>query len=574
MTNSQPKLRLAWFALAANLSLASIASAQAGEGGLPPSAAGKLATQVPTEVMPPIDVDKLLAEDAIKERDKVPGPYRFGWGHEVALGLEEAGLWEELPGGQRLWRLRVQSPGAWSINLIFDRYTLPEGARLWVHNDDGRVLGAFSSALNQPHGMFATEPIPGDAVTLEYIEPASAPIGSLRIKQVVHAYRDILGQGVKRGQGAPKSGPCNINVNCPLGANWQDQKRSSARLVVGGGLCSGALINNTAQDGKQFFLTANHCYNGAPGGWIFQFNYESATCNGSSGTPQSVSGSVLRSRSTMADHCLVEITQPIPANYNVYYSGWSRSTTPSTTSTGIHHPQGDIKKICQDSDAAVASSFSGAPCWRVVDWEQGVTEGGSSGSPLYDQNKRVIGQLFGGQATCSFLFNDYYGRFDQSWNGGGTSQSALRFHLDPGGSSPMALDGMFAGQTGPSIYCTGKVTSLGGTPQIGFSGTPSVTVNDFVIDCIGGVPNKNTVLYWGTGKATTPFMGGLLCAAAPYHREPPKLFDALGYVQYSVPVTAPMVGTTRNYQFWGRDPLHPDLTGTLLSNAVEVPFKN
>jgi hypothetical protein len=565
MTHFQPRLRLGLLALAANLTLASLAAAQAGEGGTPPGLAGKLPTQVPVEVMPPLDVAALLAEDAANEGRAVP--FRFGWGHEVQLGLEEAGLWEELPGGDRLWRLRVQAPGAWSINLIFDRYELPQGAKLWVHNDAGRVLGAFTSSLNQPHGMFATEPIPGDAVTLEYVEPASAPIGSLRVSQVIHAYRDILGQGAKRG-GSAKSGSCNINVNCPLGANWQDQKRSSARLIMGGGLCSGALINNTAQDSKQFFLTANHCYNGAPGSWIFQFNYESPTCSGTSGTAQSVTGSVLRSKSTMADHCLVEITQPIPANYNVYFSGWSRSTTASTTSTGIHHPQGDIKKICQDTNTAQMASFGGAPCWRVASWEQGVTEGGSSGSPLYDQNKRIVGQLYGGQATCSFLFNDYYGRFDMSWGGG------LSAHLDPLGQSPVTLDGMFAGPPGPTVYCTGKVTSLGGTPQIGFSGTPSVTLNNFVIDCVGGVPNKNTILYWGAGKATTPFMGGLLCAAAPYHREPPKLFDSLGYVQYDVPVTAPMVGTTRNYQFWGRDPNHPDGTGTLLSNALEVPFKN
>ena len=197
MTHFQPTLRLRLLALAANLTLASLAAAQAGEIGTLPSASGKLATQVPTEVMPPIDADALLAEDAANEGQTVP--FRFGWGHEVQLGLEEAGLWEELPDGNRLWRLRVQSPGAWSINLVFDRYALPEGARLWVHNDAGRVLGAFTSSLNQPHGMFATEPIPGDAVTLEYVEPASAPIGSLRVGQVVHAYRDILGQGDTHG---------------------------------------------------------------------------------------------------------------------------------------------------------------------------------------------------------------------------------------------------------------------------------------------------------------------------------------------------------------------------------------
>jgi len=568
---TRPRLKL--LALAANLTFASIAAAQVGAGGAPPSVAGTFATQVPTEVMPALDVDALLAEDAANAGESVP--FRFGWGHEVQLGLQEAGVWEELPGGDRLWRLRVQSPGAWSLNLIFDRYALPDGARLWVRNDAGRVLGAFTSALNQPHGMFATEPIAGDAVTLEYVEPAAAPLGALRVKQVVHAYRDILGQGdgssqnAKRG-GSTKAGACNINVNCPLGAGWQDQKRSAARLVIGGSLCSGALINNTARDSRQFFLTANHCYTGDPATWVFQFNYEAATCSGNTGIPQTVTGSVLRSKSASAlsDHCLVEITQFIPTSFDVFYSGWTRSTTPATTSTGMHHPSGTIKKICQDNQPLAQASFQGAPCWKVGNWEQGVTEGGSSGSPLYDQNKRIVGQLYGGQANCATPINDYYGRFDVSWGQG------LAAYLDPLGTSPMVLDGMEATPPPVSTYCTAKTNSLGNKPQITSGGSPSFALNDFVIECVGGIPHSNTILFYGSGQAATPFAGGKLCAAPPYHREPLKVFDSLGCVQYSIPVKAAMVGSARFYQFWGRDAQHPDGTGTLLSNALEVHFQN
>jgi lysyl endopeptidase len=567
MTNFEPRLRLGFLALSTNLILASLAVAQAGDGGTPPSLAHPLATQVPTEVMPPIDVAALLAEDAA-QTDKV-APFRFGWGHEVQLGLEEAGLWEELPGGQRLWRLRLESPGAFSINLIFDRYELPDGARLWVHNDAGRVLGAFTSALNQPHGMFATEPLAGDAVTLEYVEPASAPIGALRVSQVVHAYREILGESAKRG-GSTKAGACNINVNCPLGANWQDQKRSVARLIMGSVMCSGALINNSAEDSRQFFLTANHCYTGDPSTWVFQFNYESPTCSGSGATPQTVTGSVLktRSQSPLSDHCLVEITQPIPGSFHAYYSGWSRSTSPATVATGMHHPGGGIKKICQDADTLTQSNFNLAPCWKISSWEQGVTEGGSSGSPLFDQNHRIVGQLFGGQASCALPLNDYYGRLDISWGQG------LGAYLDPLSKGSMTQNGMEAIPPSTTIYCTAKTNSLGNKPSIGFGGTPSLAANDFVIECIGGIPKSNVILFYGAAPASLPFAGGRLCASAPYHREPMKVFDAMGMVQYSIPVSLQMVGAARFYQFWGRDTNHPDGTGTLLSNALEVHFKN
>ena len=366
---------------------------------------------------------------------------------------------------------------------------------------------------------------------------------------------------------AKASGSCNINVNCPLGANWQDQKRSSARLIMGAGLCSGALINNTAQDSKQYFLTANHCFSGNPATWVFNFNYESPTCAGTTGSAQSVSGSTLKIKSAASDFCLVEITQDLPANYNLFFSGWSRSTTPSTISHGIHHPQGDIKKICQDNDSAIAASFNGAPCWRVADWEQGVTEGGSSGSPLYDQNKRIVGQLFGGQATCSFLFNDYYGRFDVSMNNG------LATFLDPSGTGMTVLDGIFDNQGNlPTAYCTGKLSSQGMVPTIDYIGTPSLATQNFQLLCNNGIPGSNGLALWGVGQNNQPIFNATLCVLPPLTRGPMQVFDVFGLVFSPITVTAPMVGTTRFYQYWARDAAHPDGTGVILSNALEVPF--
>jgi lysyl endopeptidase len=553
------------------LTLPSSALAQAGAGGTPPGIALGLAATEAVEVLPTPDVAALLAEDE-RNSDKL-GPFRFGEGAEVAIGLSEGGEWLQLEDGRRLWRARVESPGAWSLNLIFDRFQLPAGAELYVYNDHGAVRGAFTAELNQPHGMFATEPLQGDALTLEYVEPQDGALGELRLSEVVHAYRDILGDGADgkashTQSGVMKaSGACNINVNCPLGANWQDQKRSSARLVMGGVLCSGALINNTAQDSKQYFLTANHCYSGNPATWVFNFNYESATCNGTTGTPQSVSGSTLKVKSSASDFCLVEITQDLPANYNLYYSGWSRSTTPATITHGIHHPQGDIKKICQDNDSAIAASFNGAPCWRVADWEQGVTEGGSSGSPLYDQNKRIVGQLFGGQATCSFLFNDYYGRFDVSMNNG------LATFLDPAGTGMSVLDGIFDNQGNlPTAYCTGKLSSQGLVPAIDFTGTPSLATQNFQIFCSNGIPGSNGLALWGVGQNTQPIFNATLCVLPPLTRGPMQVFDVFGLVFSPIAVTAPMVGTTRYYQYWARDAAHPDGTGVILSNALEVPF--
>ena len=564
-------LSLAGLTLA--LVLPSSALAQFGAGGTPPGLDLGLAPTRAVELLPTPDVAALLAEDELNA-DKV-APFRFGAGAEVSLGLEQGGEWLDLGDGRRLWRVRVESPGAWSLNLVFDRYALPAGGELYVYNDAGVVLGAFDASLNQPHGFFATEPLAGDALTIEYVEPQDGPLGGLRLSEVIHAYRDILGQdaNAKASHGVSglmkASGSCNINVNCPLGASWQDQKRSSARLVMGGVLCSGALINNTANDSKQYFLTANHCYNASPntGAWVFNFNYESATCNGTTGTAQSVSGATLRAKSTQSDFCLVEINTDIPAQFGVYFSGWSRSTTASTISTGIHHPQGDIKKICQDDDSAIPANFNGAPCWRVADWEQGVTEGGSSGSPLYDQNKRVVGQLFGGQATCSFLFNDYYGRLDVSWNNG------LSAFLDPIGSGAMALDGINDNQGGnPTTYCTGKISSQGLVPAIDFTGSASFAAQNLQLICANGIPGSNGLYIQGVGQNNAPFFNATLCVLPPITRGPMGVFDVFGLMLNPIQITPAMIGTTRTYQYWGRDAAHPDGTGVILSNALEVPF--
>lgn len=528
------------------------ARAQVSHGGAPASFTNALAVEAPTETMPIVDVATLIAEDEAPS-DKI-APFRFGTTLPVDFTLDDSGAWESLPGGDRLWRLRIASPGAYSINLIFENYWLPGGATLFVYNDDRSVvLGSFTEANNETHGQFAIEPVPGDAITLEYREPADAPSGVLRIGEVIHAYRDLFDKVYAgRGQGGPKaSGPCNINVNCPLGANYQDVKRSVARLVMGGVLCTGSLINNTADDGTQYFITANHCYSGNPATWIFQFNYESATCNGTSGTSQSVTGAQLQTKSTTGDHCLVRITSAIPANYGVYLNGWDRTGTNPTSGVGIHHPQGDIKKICQDADQVTKASWGGTGCWHIGDWEQGVTEGGSSGSPLYDQNKRYVGQLYGGQAACGFLFNDYYGRLDVSWN------PTLASFLDPLGSGATAINGHDTTIPPPSSYCTGKLNSTGNIATTGSTGAPSVASGNFRVQCYNAVPNKNGIRFWGSASANMPFQGGILCVQPPLIRSAVFAFDITGYIDHPVTLQAAEIGQWRYTQFWAAIPRIP-----------------
>ena len=158
-----------------------------------------------------------------------------------------------------------------------------------------------------------------------------------------------------------------MNVNCNDGIPWQNQRNSALMLVSGSnGFCSGALINNTQNDGKPYVLTANHCYSN-PASWIFRFNWQSSNCNNPGSSPSfvSLSGATLRAKRQPSDMCLVEITGglqngTVPLSYNPYFSGYNNSNTPATSAVSIHHPAGDIKKISFDDNPVSAVQAMGS----------------------------------------------------------------------------------------------------------------------------------------------------------------------------------------------------------------------
>ncbi|MEY3126017.1 MAG: hypothetical protein RL273_109, partial [Bacteroidota bacterium] len=263
----------------------------------------------------------------------------------------------------------------------------------------------------------------------------------------------------------------------------------------------GALINNTLNDGKPYVLTANHCYSN-PANWIFRFQWESTSCINPSTSPtfQSLSGAVLRAQGTPSDFCLVEITGglvngTVPAAYTPYFSGWDNTETISPSAVCIHHPSGDIKKIAIENNALISTNFGGSPSnshWGVLSWDLGVTEPGSSGSPLFNQNRRIIGQLHGGASACgASVLSDEYGKVSVSWNpAGSTSSGQLKNWLDPNNTNASFIDG-YDPSNAPTITLDAGLsnstfiqTSLCGSnyiPNVTISNGGSQTVTTAVI---------------------------------------------------------------------------------------------
>lgn len=405
----------------------------------PPSFNKNLSEKVEVRQLPAFDVAKMLAED---EATKGLGPFRFGKKHKVNIIPKHAGTWEKLPNGDRVWRITFTSKGAYSLNFLFSKFYMPSNAKLYAYNADRTdVRGAFTALNNKSDGMFAISPIDGETVTLEYVEPAEVRgEGLIEISHVVHAYRGLhtVAETVLKGYG--QSGACNNDVACSESAGWADQIRSVVFIIENGSeACTGAMINNTAQDGTPYLLTANHCGLQVNSNWTFLFNYQSQSCNGPDGDrSQSISGGQLRARNGASDFALFELSMPPPPDYVTYYAGWNKSSDPATNSTCIHHPQGDVKKISFNDDplycgSGGATETPGGNFWVVSEWEDGTTEGGSSGSPLFDQNKLIVGQLQGGSASCGNMGGyDSYGKFSKSWTGGGTPPTRLSDWLGEG----------------------------------------------------------------------------------------------------------------------------------------------
>ncbi len=422
------------------------------------SAKGK----VTSEIMKTFDLEELQKEDAINDLNK-SGAWRFGYELEVNLGLQNSGVWDNLPDGEgRIWRINIVSKGAQTLNFVFDSYELPKGATIYIYNEDrSELLGAYTDVFNNANGVLGTWMVTGENVWIEYFEPREViGKGKLNIAKVVHGYRSVKSSDMKKDLEASQD--CNYDVKCALGDDIdpiKDRlKHAVVRIIQGGRYCTGTLINNTRNDASLYVLTANHCNDADESTWVFRFNWISPTPSCASETSsvdteekQTTSISTLLASNVASDFKLIELDGGVSDSWELEWAGWNNGIANPEFTFGIHHPKGDIMKACRSKklpilprNFLVGDIPDPIDLWVVQQWELGVTEKGSSGSALFDPNGRIIGALSGGGADCTgLIYNgspDYYGRFDISWDFGNTDNSRLSNWLDPIDSGRETLD--------------------------------------------------------------------------------------------------------------------------------------
>lgn len=390
--------------------------------------------------------------------------------------------WKDTPAGGKVAAISFRADGAYGVRLGVLVRQLPGSAILRVYTQaaPGTVYQISGQEIlqrierNQAAGDTSDvartwwTPDTGDAeATLEVELPPGVAANTLdlSVPQLSHIFTNLSVpteqeylQQVETAK-LNESDPCNVDATC-YSQNSTERNAVARMIFVSGGLtyvCTGTLLNDSNASGKPYFLSANHCISTQTEASSLQTDwfFRSPTCN--SGTLQSSStrksgGAQLLYASSSTDTSFMLLNDTPPAG--AVFAGWDASTVISGTSvTGLHHPRGDLLKIsfgsvnnqtsCQATTGNRFECVGSTGNFYRVTWSQGTTEGGSSGSAIF-QNNKVVGTLYGGSAVCTNrASSDYYGRFDVAYS------AALKNWLTP---ARTAVYRFYNAKTGAHFY--------------------------------------------------------------------------------------------------------------------------
>lgn len=568
------------------------------------SAGNKQAT--PTLSLSVIDAAPLLLEDETEA--KQGRPFRFGLNRTVDVDIIGAAAQSE-QNGTRTYSYQITADGAFSINLIFDRFQLKPGSKLYLYNGDRTMLiGPITDAQNPRSGgnpagsEFWTDLVQGSTLMIDLQEPiAGSGTSELHLSSVVHAYKNLF-PNMNKAFG--QAGTCHPNMVCHPTFQFEGDGVAMILTAGGGRACTGSMVTDMRQSFRSFFLTAFHCVdiNTANGtlstgeiadaeNWLVRFNYQSTTC--APGVDDldvvTLNGTTFRAANSSSDFALFELVQQVPSDVNTTYNGWNRGAATTSNNFGIHHPRGDVKKISFTSNDTQIIGFNGGAGSEYVTsfWStSGVTDPGSSGSPLFDGNRRIVGQLWGGPSFCGApggSLRDYYGRVFVSWTGGGTNSTRLSNWLDPdNANSTSVTNGVKPLVSGPAAFTTAGSFSLNtGTSSIT---SWTVTGGAGVVSPTSGTGNTANLTALSNGTNLTITFG--VDAGQSYPIRFAKVFDAVNTVPTlsglaaspatvcvgsPTTFTATVGGFSGNYSFTlsnGSSPISGTSSSTAFSQSV------
>ncbi len=355
--------------------------------------------------------------------------------------------WSASARGGKVAALRFQSAGAKGVRLGLLVRSLPLGGvvRFYADGSDKvyeapaqEILGTIQRNIDAGDSSDAARTywspnLGGEAITVEFEVPREVGTDTVQVAVPSLSHNFASASEIGALQKVGEAGTCNLDVSCST--TYSDIGRSVALMdfVKNGAsfVCTGTLLNDAASSGTPYFLSANHCISTqtvASTLWTYWF-YKSASCNSTqinAGATWIKTGASLLYASAQTDTSFMRLSSAAPAG--ALHAAWSPTAlTASAGIFGVHHPRGDLQKYSVGISSGTAGTCVGAGCgetnsvdfWKV-NWTAGTTEGGSSGSGLFrtvNGKHFLVGQLFGGNASCSALTSpDYYGRFDIAYN--------------------------------------------------------------------------------------------------------------------------------------------------------------
>lgn len=358
--------------------------------------------------------------------------------------------------GYDVWRYRITSRGAKSLNFYFTAFQLPEGGKLSVYATDnpGNFIGPFNDLNNNSHQTLPTELVYSDDVVIEVAAPIGNGTPQLRLGEVNHGIIQVLSEYSEDARFS-----CSPQVSCFT--DIEDVARSVVLLIIDGRIMgTGTLLNNLKQDRTPYIYTAAHVLNlnftrkdhkVRAQKTVAIFNYASKICGVSIQPPvgQTLAGATLVEIDEGTDACLLKMNQTPPDTYNASYAGWDLRKEQTGPFRNIHHPKGVSKRMNLSNATKLEYTnfddsrypFKAKVFYQLPRWEIGSTHFGSSGSPLLNDKKLVIGALTGGSSTCHTQLSDYFSSLYQlSINKESTSAKKILEALRGGDPSSEAVE--------------------------------------------------------------------------------------------------------------------------------------
>ncbi|EXJ17196.1 trypsin-like serine protease [Imhoffiella purpurea] len=356
-------------------------------------------------------------------------PYMIGLSKTIELGVDlqpldvaamgdqtysyQAGTVKK-SGDNVAWTVRLDTLGSLATRVRFDNLNLPEGSALYLYNDAGDVRGPYTKKARS----FWSHSLAGETL---YVQVDTTAEDSDRLSFDIGAMMVLDSESKAL---CPDNAPCVRDGSCFDKSDWEyiDEVRKAIAHITfvedeGAYMCSGGLLADTDDDSSiPYFLTANHCINTPEVAATVEawFDYRTESCGASCpdlADTTSTLGATLLDHSGVDDHSLLLLNEDPPAES--WFLGWSSTPVARIGGTDLYrlsHPLGSPQAYStHEIDAYVSPvSYCGTtamPRGAYIFSRDviGATEGGSSGSPVMQENGQVVGQLFG---VCGWNIDD------------------------------------------------------------------------------------------------------------------------------------------------------------------------